>query len=387
MRIAVDLTAVPPRLTGVGYYLAGLIAGLQAVDSTNEYYLLLGAACRDAFAVRSPRFSVVTVPDRSRPARLAWEQIALPALLTRLGIDVLHSPHYTRPLRRLRCASVVGVMDLTYVLLPEHHAWSRRMFFRRMLPAAAARADRIIAISESTKRDAAAHLGIPADRIDAIPLAISAAYRADISPSQVEATRQRLNLPPEYVLFVGTIEPRKNLVRLIRAYEEAVRADPRVPDLVLVGMRGWHTEEFDRALAESGVRRRIHTVGYVPEQDLPQVYCGAASFVYPSLYEGFGIPILEALACGVPTITSSTSSMPEVAADAALLVDPHDTGALSAAMLRLFHDRVLRDTLRQKGLTRAAAFTWERTATLTIETYRRALAAKHALNAAGGAAC
>jgi glycosyltransferase involved in cell wall biosynthesis len=386
MRVALDLTSVPPRMAGVGSYLAGLVDALQRVDEVNEYLLVVGAALREAFPVRSPRFSVVTVPDRSRPVRLLWEQVSLPALVARLRVDVLHSPHYTRPLRPLPCASVVGVMDLTYVLLPQYHAWSRRVFFRRMVPAAAALADRVIAISESTKRDAAAHLGIPAGRIDAIPLAISAAYRADIPAWDIDATRQRLDLPQEYVLFVGTIEPRKNLPRLVRAYANAVRTEPAFPALVLVGMRGWQTGEFERALAESGVRTRIRIAGYVPEEDLPRVYAGATLFVYPSLYEGFGIPVLEALACGIPTITSSTSSMPEVAADAALLVDPHDTDALAAAMLRLFRDEPLRGVLRRRGIARAADFNWERTATLTIETYRRALAAKNADRAAGGAA-
>ena len=373
MRIALDLTSVPERMAGVGYYLVGLVAALQRVDEVNEYLLIVSSARAGTFPVASPRFSVVPVADRAPVARLLWEQAALPSLVRRLQPDLLHSPHYTRPLRRIPCASVVGVMDLTYLLLPSHHARSRRAFFRWMLPAAAARADRLLAISESTKRDAQEHLGVPEHRIDAVPLAVSDAYRHDIPPEQIEHTRRRLNLPAAYVLFVGTIEPRKNLFRLLDAFARAVRADTGFPDLVLVGMRGWQLTEFDRALAASGVRDRIMIAGYVAEADLPAVYAGASLFIYPSLYEGFGIPVLEALACGVPTITSSTSSMPEVAGDAALLIDPYETSALSAAMLRLFHDAGLRESLRRKGPARAAAFSWDSTARGTIDTYHRAL--------------
>jgi glycosyltransferase involved in cell wall biosynthesis len=374
MHVAIDLTAVPERLAGVGYYLVGLVEALQRIDADSEYRLIVSDAIRSYFPVRSPRFSHVVVPRRSRPARLLWEQAVLPGLVTSVSADVLHSPHYTRPLRRLSCASVVGVMDLTYLLMPEHHMWPRRLFFRRMLPAAAARADRVIAISQSTKRDAQRLLGLPADRIDAIPLAADGRYRPDIDPSRVSAVRERLQLPGEYVLFVGTLEPRKNLPRLLRAYADVVSSEPAFPGLVLVGMRGWQTGELERLLGTGGAARGITVAGYVPEDDLPAVYAGARMFVYPSLYEGFGIPILEALACGVPTITSTTSSMPEVAADAALLVDPFDTAALAGAMRRLHRDVALRESLRRKGPVRAAAFSWDETARMTVGTYRRALA-------------
>jgi glycosyltransferase involved in cell wall biosynthesis len=374
MRVAIDLTAVPERLAGVGYYLVELVDALQRIDADDEYRLIVSDTTSGYFPLRSPRFSHVVVPRRSRPARLVWEQTVLPGLVARLGTHVLHSPHYTRPLRQLSCASVVVIHDLTYILMPEHHMWLRRIFFRRMLPAAATRAGRIIAISESTGRDLQRILRVAPERIDVIPHGVAERYHTGIERSVIAETRRRLALPREYVLFVGTLEPRKNLPRLLRAYADVVSSDPAFPGLVLVGMRGWQTGELERLLGSSEAAARIRVAGYVPEEDLPAVYAGARMFVYPSLYEGFGIPILEALACGVPTITSTTSSMPEVAGDAAVLVDPSDGAALAGAMRRLHRDEALRESLRRKGPVRAAAFSWDETARMTAGTYRRALA-------------
>jgi glycosyltransferase involved in cell wall biosynthesis len=370
LHVAIDLTSLPRFKGGVGFYLLELISALQRLDSGERYFLIATRERMRELHASNGRFDIVPVDLRTRPVRLAWEQIGLPGLVRRLGVDVLHSPHYTRPLRRLSCASVVGVMDMTFKLMPQYHLLAKRAFFRVAIQASIRRADRFLAISESTSRDMQRCLGIPGECIDVTPLAVSKAYRPDVDAKLVDAARQRYRLPDQYLLFVGRLEPRKNLPRLLDAYAALSQKDPSVPVLVLAGARGWHSAALDTRLARLG--KRVHLLGYVPEKDLPAVYRGALLFVYPSLYEGFGIPVLEALSCGVPTITSNVSSMPEVAGDAAELVDPVQTIALERAIERLLHDEGRRSELRVKGVRRASQFSWERTARLTTASYYRA---------------
>lgn len=369
-RIGIDLTALPREKGGVAYYLLELVAALARVDDVNRYVLLAQEEQRAELASRAPGFEQCFFRLPYRPLRLAWEQVRLPAIAARLDLDVLHSPHYTRPLAPLPCASVVGIMDMTLFLLPHQHVWAKRLFFRRMVPASVRRADRVIAISASTKCDLQVELGVAADRIDVTPLAVGRDYRPDIPADRINAVRRRYDLPPEFILYVGRLEPRKNLPRLLDAYRMLLERAPEAPLLVLAGAPGWHGGALNARLAQLGAR--VRPLGYVPEEALPALYAAATAFVYPSLYEGFGLPVLEALSCGVPTITSAISSMPEVAGDAAVLVDPTDTAALAAAMQRLIQDRNLQQDLRVRGPRRAAGFSWARTATLTVETYLHA---------------
>ena len=259
---------------------------------------------------------------------------------------------------------------MTFFLFPRYHTLAQRLFFRTMLYAAVRRADRFLAISESTGRDLHQCLGVPQDRIDVTPLAVSEAYRPLTGPAPLELVRRRYGLPPTYILFVGRLEPRKNVPRLLDAYAMLLKEGIDIPPLVLAGARGWHMRAVDARLRQ--LTGHVRLLGYVPEADLPAVYAGARLFVYPSVYEGFGIPVLEALSCGVPTITSNVSSMPEVAGDAAELIDPHDTDALRRAIARLLRDDQRCVELRRSALRRASAFSWDRTARLTADAYTRA---------------
>lgn len=373
MKVALDVTCLPAQLGGVGFYLTHLIEALQELDSPHEFVLIVPASRASLLRVSAPNTTVVRVADRSRPSRLWWEQTELVRLLGELRVDVLHSPHYTRPLRSLPCASVVGLMDMTFFLLPEEHTAVKRAFFRFMIPRSAARADRLLAISESTKRDACAFLSLKPGRIDVSLLAPGVHYRADVPEAQRADVRRRYALPDKYILFVGTLEPRKNLPRLLTAYEQLARRGA-IPPLVLVGARGWHTEELDTRLASAREHGTVLELGYVPEADLPAVYAGCAVFVYPSLYEGFGIPVAEGLACGVPVITSNRSSMPEVAGEAALLVDPFSVDEMSRAIQHVLTDDAFSAELRRRGLARAARLSWRQTAESSVECYERAFA-------------
>jgi glycosyltransferase involved in cell wall biosynthesis len=377
-RVGIDLTSLPALKGGVAFYLLALVQALYRLDrGDNEYVLMARHAHSAAIGALAPGFSLVTPRLHSRPARLLWEQTGLPRVAERFALDVLHSPHYTRPLRRLRCASVVGVMDLTFFVTPQHHTWLKRRFFQTMLPASVRRADRVIAISESTKADLEKWLGVRPDRVDVTPLAVSDAFIPTIPSHEVEAVRDRYQLPARYILFVGRLAPRKNLPRLLEAYGQLLARCPSAPPLVLAGAWGWHRRELEAALQR--LQTSVRTVGYVADADLPAVYVGADFFVYPSLYEGFGIPVLESLSCGVPTITSRGSSMGEVAGDAAELVDPSSVASISAAMERLLGDPARRAELRAKGLIRAKAFSWERTARLTRDSYLKAIEERSAV--------
>ncbi|PYR93742.1 MAG: glycosyltransferase family 1 protein [Acidobacteria bacterium] len=370
VRVGIDLTALPRLKGGVAFYLVELVGALQRIDFENEYWLLARREHAQELRRLAPRFTTIGIRLPSRPIRLAWEQSALPRLAARLRLDVLHSPHYTRPLAPLPCASVVGVMDMTFFALPEHHTFIKRLFFRAMIPASARRADRLIAISESTKQDIERWLGIPGDRIDVTPLAVSPAYREDIDPAAIADVRRRYDLPADYVLYVGRLEPRKNLPRLLQAYGILTARRPSTPALVLAGAPGWHRAELDAALRP--LAGRVRLPGYVPEADLPALYAGARVFVYPSLYEGFGIPVLEALSCGVPTITSGVSSMREVAGAAAELIDPLDMPQIADAIERLLEDTGRQLELKTRARDRARDFSWDTTAALTRESYQKA---------------
>ena len=354
----------------MAFYLVELTAALARLKTAHDYSLVVRRDQMDEWrSVSSGTIALLPVDLSSRPRRLLWEQMALPTLLQRNRIDVLHSPHYTRPLAQLPCASVVGIMDMTFFLIPQYHTRIKRVFFRSMIRASVRRAERFIAISESTKQDMQQCLGIEPDRIDVTPLAVSPAYRPDVDIASRESVRNKYDLPDRYVLFVGRLEPRKNLPRLLDAYDAARARVPNPPALVLAGARGWHSGDLDRRIG--GMTDRVRSLGFVPEEDLPALYSGADVFIYPSLYEGFGIPVLEALACGVPTITSNISSMPEVAGDAAELVDPQNTEAIANALQRLLTDRGLREELRRRSRLRAVAFSWDETARLTVESYDR----------------
>jgi glycosyltransferase involved in cell wall biosynthesis len=369
LHVALDLTSLPNLKGGVAHYLSELVAALRRNPGGCKYSLLVRAEHGEAFSGTEGPMGVIPIRIQSRPLRLLWEQTGLPALLRRLGADVLHSPHYTRPLTRVPCASLVGIMDLTFFLMPQYHTRMKVLFFQRMMRMSARTADRFIAISDSTRRDLTACLGVDRDRIDVTPLAVSPAFQPVVDGGRLDAVRRKYGLPDRFILYVGRLEPRKNLLRLLVAYRELLEGSEAVPALVLAGAWGWQSNELRRRVDE--LAERVSVPGFVPDEDLPALYSAATLFVYPSLYEGFGIPVLEAMSCGAPTLTSAVSSMPEVAGDAAELVDTTDTRALTEALAGLIADPERRAVLRTRGLRRAALFSRDQTARLTADSYTR----------------
>ncbi len=318
----------------------------------------------------------VTVPVNARN-RVQWvrgEQTLLPGLAKRAGVELVHSLASTAPVWG-RFRRVVTVHDLIYARFPEAHAGIRDRGMRLLVPLAVRRSDRVIAISQSTRDDLVELLGTSAEKIDVVPQGLSALGRPG-SP-EVHEIRARFDLGGRRVLLsLSAKRPHKNLLALIDAL--ALIPPERRPVLVLPGYPTWHEVDLRERVEALGLRDDVRFPGWLSVEEVEGLWAVADAFVYPSLYEGFGLPVLEAMARGVPVACSNASSLPEVAGDAALLFDPRDKAATAAAVERLLTDRAEAERLRALGLRRAREFSWERTARLTLESYRRALSARPA---------
>ncbi|MGQ9804369.1 MAG: glycosyltransferase family 4 protein [Anaerolineae bacterium] len=284
------------------------------------------------------------------------------------GVELFHATEHLLP-RLSAIRTVFTLHDLIFLFHPETHKPLNRWFLTLMMPRFLRAADAVIAVSECTKRDAVRYYGIPEEKITVIYEGVNPRFRP-ANPETVAAVRRKYGLPEHFILYVGTIEPRKNLTTLLEAFHHLAALRSGDLRLVIVGKRGWLYEGFFRRLRELGLEERVHFTGYVPDEDLPALYSAADLFVFPSLYEGFGLPVLEAMACGTPAVCSNTSSLPEVAGNAALLVSPTDVRGLAEAMARALTDDALRATLRAKGLERAGEFSWARAARETLRVYQ-----------------
>jgi glycosyltransferase involved in cell wall biosynthesis len=313
----------------------------------------------------------VTVPVNaaSRVQWVAGEQTLLPAMASRVGVGLLHSMGSTAPLigafRR-----IVTIHDVIYARFPEAHPGIRNRGMRLLVPAAARRSRRVIADSQATRDDLISLLGVSGEKIDVVPLGIGSVRRSD--PLDEGATRAKFDLGSrEVLLTLSAKRPHKNLTALIGALA-AIPAEQR-PLLVMPGYPTWHERELRERAEQAGVLADVRMPGWVSGPEVEGLWNLARAFVFPSLYEGFGLPVLEAMARGVPVACSDASSLPEVAGDAALLFDPHDEPAIAAVLVRLLEDRALAASLIERGIERARRFTWQRSAQLTLESYARAL--------------
>lgn len=318
----------------------------------------------------APRDGARVLPCNARPvARVVAEQRGLPAF-RRDGADITHYPANFGPIARVP-GLVVTVHDLGFLRNPDWFPADRAWYYRLLAKRTLRQARRIIADSAATRDDLRDLLGVDPSLVDVVPLGVAPEFRPrDVG--SVAAARVRHRLPERYLLYVGTLEPRKNLVRLIEAFSAVAAEIP--DDLVIAGRDGWKHAPIREAAAASPHRDRIHFPGFLAHDDLAALLTGARAFVWPSLFEGFGLPVLEAMACGAPVLTSDTSSLPEVAGDAALPVNPADTAAIAGALRRLAEDDALCGALSAAGVARAAEFTWERTARETVRAYAAALA-------------
>jgi glycosyltransferase involved in cell wall biosynthesis len=366
MRVAVEASAVPARLTGAGVYVARLLAAMAARDDVElEVFCAPGSAA--ALAAPGLRLRPVAAARAGRPARIAWTQLLSGRAARAAGAELLHGVHYELPLAA-RLPQVVTVHDLTLVTHPEWHEAGKVRYFGWAMRRAVRAAARVLCVSATTAGDLAERLDVAPERIDVTRLG------TDLRPAteaEVAALRRRLGLEGPYLLGLGTVEPRKDLPALVRAFADLAGELPH--RLVLSGLAGWGSGALAEAVAASGVADRILLTGYLPEADKSALLTGADVFAYPSRYEGFGLPVLEAMACGTPVVTTTGGSLPEVAGDAAWLVDPGDITALATALAKLATDPAARQSAAARGRARAATFTWDRCAAETVTAYRRAL--------------
>jgi len=370
MRVCLDLTPALLNTAGTGRYVRELAKALVALGHEDQLSFFCVDPEGDAGAGTKGPVRRKTI----RCSKRWWSAVA--ALSSCLGIpmdrfvgeaDVFHATWHLLP--RLRApASIMTLYDLSFALFPETHLRVLRWSSNALVPRFLGACDRIIAISESTKRDAVRLYGIPEEKIVVTHLAAEDRFRP-ADPDRVTEVRSRFGLPPRFLLYVGTIEPRKNLDVLLGALSH-LKEQGRETPLVVAGKLGWLYDGFLAKIRSLGLESLVLLPGFVPDDDLPALYTAAEAFVYPSIYEGFGIPVLEAMGCGTPVLCSDVSSLQEVAGDGGILLPPGDPAAWAEAIARVTEGPALRGELRERGFRQAARFRWEETAKRTWEVYR-----------------
>ncbi|MBI3733361.1 MAG: glycosyltransferase family 4 protein [Chloroflexi bacterium] len=358
------------RSAGIHRYIYHLLTELPGAAPHHRYVAFLNerqmVSAHPTLQTRYTRW-----PARRPLGRIIWEQTALPLATFTERLSLLHALAFVRPVIAA-CPVVITIYDLSFERMPERFPLFQRLYLRSLTRYSARRAARLITISESTKNDVVQFCGVPPDKVVVTYCGVDEPYRP-LSTGEVERFRAEKGLPAHFILYLGTLEPRKNVANLVRAYAALPRNGPERPKLVIAGGKGWGYDDVFAAVEQTGVQSDVIWAGYVPQSELPLWYNSADLFVFPSWFEGFGLPVLEAMACGVPAITSNVSSLPEVAGDAALTVPPADTRALSEAMERALYDLPLRAQMRERGLRQAQSFSWKRTARQTADVYQQVL--------------
>ncbi len=366
MRIGIDARLVYYSRAGIGQYILRLSEALAGLDTHQDQFILLQSRKDGTQMVNGRNFNRASLWT---PSHHRIEQTALRFEIGRLNLDLLHSPDFIPPFYR-NCKSVITVHDLAFLLYP-HFLTKESARYYGQIDQAVRNTDHIIAVSERTRQDTINLLGVAERKITVIHEAANPIYR---QVDAEEARRQVVDmygLDREYILFVSTIEPRKNLPGLLHAYRKMLDDYKRPEGLVLAGSPGWLSEEVYDTVETLNLDEHVRFLGRVPSEHLVYLYNAARLLVHPSFYEGFGLPPLEAMTCGTPTVVSDVSALPEVVGDAAILIDPHDIDELTVSMWRALSDEKLRASLITKGLKRAEMFSWTRAAQDTLNVYRR----------------
>jgi glycosyltransferase involved in cell wall biosynthesis len=368
MRIAINTFALSGRrgMAGVGRYITGLAHGLAQIDHPHEVHYL----CNEDNAYLFPsRHIMCGKLTETRLLRLMWEQTLLPLQLLHKQIDLYHAPTFVLPQVTVR-PSVVTVLDMTWFTHGEKHIPYKRWYFTKLIPRSVSKSARVIAISEATKSEIIRILGVSPDKITVTHMGVdTAVFYPIVDRSSLSNVLAKYGITATgYILYLGKIEPRKNLPALLAAYA-SVKAHLNSRKLVICGGKGWDFEDVFVTVERLGLQQDVIFTGHVPDSDLSTLYNGSDLFVYPSKYEGFGIPLLEAMACGVPVVSNNVSSMPEVVGDAGILTNCDDVSTLADTIHGVLDNGDLRRSLRERGLARVRQFTWAETACRTIKVY------------------
>jgi len=364
MKIGVDARPLSYDLTGIGVYVTHLLEALQEIDDQNYYFLVSNGPIN--LKLKNRRWTKVEGRTTRRLLSTLWMQIRTPLIAAENNINIFWSPRHHLPLLLpARIKTVVTIHDITHRLFPSTMALPNLIVEKLLMGHSLKRADYVIANSNSTAQEITNHYPFNSNKIFTI---YPGSPSLPIAPQG--NSKMWFDLPDRFFLFVGTLDPRKNLPRVIEAFEQI---DPKNSDvhLVIAGGSGWKNKELNQALHSGNIKKRIRLTGYVSRSQLKLFYKKAICLLFPSLYEGFGFPILEAMSCGTPVITSKTASMPEVAGDAAVLVDPNDTGAIASAMSVMMTNTALRANLITKGYQRLETFSWEKCAQETLRVFEQ----------------
>jgi len=366
LRIGVNaLYLIPGGVGGTEIYLRYLLSAMAAIDEANEYYIFANRETSSDLFPSRPNFHIVPQPVRAmnRPARILWEQAGLPLAARRHRLDVLFNPGFTAP-TLCRCPTVTVFHDLQHKRHPEYFRWFDLPFWRLFLWLAAHRSTRLIAVSEATRADLLRYYRIAESKIRLVPEGVDEHF------FEVGRRRRDEELRP-YVLVVSTLHPHKNIDHLVRVFAEFLRGHPQFR-LVISGFRGFQGEAIEKLVAELGLKEAVELTGWLPRERLYDLFLRAHAFVYPSRFEGFGLPVIEALAAGVPTACSDIEPLRSNAGDAALLFNPADDSAICDALERIISDAALRSRLAAAGPRRAEAFSWRRAAEATLDLLQEA---------------
>ena len=371
MRIGVDFTPAVSEQAGIGRLTRELFRAVLEIDDRNEYVFVAPKSAKPPdWITEHPRARWATLPVSAHTATVLWHRLGLPISIERFTgpIDIFHGTDYLLPpLNAAR--GIVTVHDLSYRVHPEFAEPSLVRYLDKQVPDSLHRAALVLADSESTRQDIIEHYHIDPERITVVYGGVRDVFRPIEDPVELTRVRACYALPDEFLLTVSRLEPRKNLPTLFRSYRQLLNEHEAVPPLLVGGGKGWQYESIFSTVEELGLTKCVRFLGFVADEDLPGLLTQASIFLYPSFYEGFGLPPLEAMACRTPVIAANTSSLPEVLGDAALQVSPTDVDGLARAITLLLHDDSLRQTLSERGLAQAKRFTWQAAARELLHAY------------------
>ncbi len=370
MRIGIDASCLPPFVAGAGRYICGLVSALSDYDSTNEYFLFTKQRDLRLFEHLGSNFTKIPLPNFDRPKRIAWQLFEPRKLAKRFQLDVWHAPHYILPKGLKDVHLVVTFHDMTFFLFPEFYNPTRRWFFQRIIADAARRADTIVAVSKTTKHDVQSLFSHLSDRVVHVYSGTGNGFNSARTRKASTRIMPELQIDNDFILFVGTLERRKNVPLLVKAFAPLVENGYADLRLVLAGQRENAYPEILSVIKSLGVTNQVILTGYLSEEDLPALYSAASLFVYPSHYEGFGFPVLEAMACGTPVLTSDNSAMKEVAGLDEIQLSPCHEALWTAKIEQILKDPASRQRFVEHGLARAKELTWDKTARQMVDIYR-----------------
>jgi len=357
LHIGIDIIPITGREAGLQRYAQQLIWGLAKYDSQNQYTLFLNEKTFNLFNIEQDNFRAIRVKTPPK-VHFFWEQIYLPFRTLFEDLDVLHFPVSAPPYFQLSSIkTIITVHDITFVLYPKTMTKMSRFYWNFFMGRGIKRSERIIADSKSTKKDLIDHYKVDEEKVEVIyPSFINSFSRSELLKVHSVKIKRKYKLPQNYILYVGTLEPRKNIENLLRGFHKAKIENELKHKLVIVGRKGWLFSGILKLVKELKLEEDVIFTGFVPDRDLPVIYSGAKLFVFPSLYEGFGYPPLEAMSYGTPVLVSNNSSLSEVVDDAGILVNPNSVDDIAQGILRVVNDKDLRKRLRNKGLNRVKEF-------------------------------